>query len=450
MKNKNKEKTHFDKFIYILATLLAAFFVANIVSGIAKTSFFQGSVLAILNKIGLTDFSEEYPDAGIDYVYLQKISNPTPEFSYYKYKATIVVRNYGELLENGDITVTAGNNQKTAFIRNNLDGLTLGKGETFIFDDYEVLMDGRDNYGKYTFKIDTKGGKDRSLDNNSYVVDVFEEPVKFESFGVTDKKGDNFVLSTNPLKEFEDSLSKMNLEICIAENYKIPKENELKYSETDTSKDVYSYYKIKASKKLITDENFKCESLGKSEEFGAINRFFDSKTEYSVFLKAFADNEDKSNFFAVSNVLDLPVQEFINRAEFAKAFVDDAGITLITEGKHYYKDIEEGAWYSPYVQTMFNYGLLKDTENFEFGPNNAVSRRDIFEPLLNYFDVELKIDEGAPHYADIDKNSKDFFFTEAIYSSGKAKALGIYFHPEKRASRNFLKYLINEFLETQN
>ena len=426
--------------LYGAASLVAVVFVISIGAGIISGWNGQGSILSLFNKIGLTDFDEARPDVGIEYVYLRKVSNPSENFDYYKYQATVVVRNYGEKLIDGDVVISAGENQKNAFVRNTLNGLNLNKGQTFVFDDYEVLMDGRYNYRQFKFKVELKDQKERTDDNNEHLAEVYEEPVKLESLEVdhVDGNGD-IALIYSPTNAYAEKLSELNTEICLTKNTEVLDGIELKYAEIDTDKDVYSYYKIKASRDLFMNEAFECETLSETGyDFG-------DDVDYVLFLRAVNETGEGEKFFAISNLIYLPVQRYVNRAEFTRLFIEYAGIGLDNDGKIYFKDVTIEDWYSPYVQTMFNYGLIHDSKDFIFGPDEEIGRAEMLEPLLNYFDVDLAVDEGAPHYYDVPKDHEDYFFVESLYTSGKAKALGIYFHPEKRLSSYFLKYMINEF-----
>jgi len=102
-------------------------------------------------------------------------------------------------------------------------------------------------------------------------------------------------------------------------------------------------------------------------------------------------------------------------------------------------------WYAPYVQVMFDYGLVHDNYRFEFKGYEAVTRAEILEPILNYFDVDLTVKDGAPHFHDVQDDSGHYYFAESLYASGKGRGLGIYLYPEKQASKQYLKYLIDEF-----
>jgi hypothetical protein len=437
-KNKHK-KILLHGLLYAIAAVIGVVLMINILGGLVRGDLFQGSLLSLLNRVGLTDFDEGYPDVGIEYVYLRKTANPSEKLPYYKYAATVVVRNYGEKLENGSVVLKSGDGQKSAFVSNTMNGLNLDRGQTFIFDDYEVMMDGRFNYGQFDFSIEPKQ-RDGSIENDSYFVDIFEEPMKLGGFAVSSIGEDGgFAFEYVAEDGYEDKLAELRLDICYAENSDFVEDLDLKYTELDTDGDVYSYYKIKAFKDLLVKEEFECEEIAEVEAF-------DYDNNYVVFLRAVGVDDER--FYAVSNAVNLPVQRNLNRAEFMKAFVDYAEIDLYAEGKMYYEDVDEEAWYAPFVKTMFNYGLIHDSLNFTFGPEDEVTRAEVLEPVLNYFDIDLAVDEGAPHFYDVSKDSDYFYFAEALYAAGHGKALGIHIHPEKRMSEHFLKYLIDEFKKT--
>lgn len=428
--------------VKILAGLLAVVLFSGIVGGLSNASLFKGSILSLFNKIGLVAFDTADPDVGIEYVYLRKTANPSENFSYYKYSATIVVRNYGDELKDASVTVSAGATQKSAFIRNGLNGLSLTKGQTFIFNDYELLMDAKFNYEEFNFEIVSKDVNDSDLKNNFYKVFAFEEPAGIENFNIEAKgKKDIFTFSY-------DFGEDMDLQLCTADSADFLDSDLLKYAETEGPVDVYNYYKIKAEPSLLTAEKFECDDFPKNGITGSFEASFDSGEDTVLFLKAVDSGDDSSDekAFRNSNLLYLPAQEFMTKADFVKIFVEETEMDVKQDGKNYFEDVLESDPFYPYVQTMFNHGLIADPIDFAFNPNDAVYRADILEPLLNYYDADiLSVDEGAPHFADVNEDSSNFFFAEALYSNGKAKALGIYLCPDDRASKQFLKYMINEF-----
>lgn len=433
-------RSHFPKVWWTLGTFLVGVLLMGVVSSLGNITMLQGSVLSLLNKVGLTDFKEEYPDYGIENITLLKISNPDENLPFYKYKASSIVRNFGEGSDKADVVISAGSGQKSAFVRNELYGLTLGKGESFIFDDYELLMNKLANYQEFDVAIDMKNIKDRDLANNSRKVYAFEEPLKLQSFEVSAYDFDkHFTFSYQPSAEYAEELSALPMQICVAKDYKWPSGTDLKYAETNTASDVYSYYKVKADPKLFVDDSFECSDARKSSDQYAVFANLDLENEYAVFLKVITGQ----NSYAVSNIVYLPKQEFLTRASFVKLFVEETGMPLYTDGQNYFEDVKGDESYSPFVQTMFNNGLFRETSDMQFGADNEVLRGEVLEPILSYYDIDLVISDAAPHFADVSQDSKNYFFLEALYSTGETKSLGLHFGPDKRVSKQFLKYLID-------
>lgn len=423
--------------------------VASNLSDLSRLAGLKTDVLSAFNEKVMGGEKIFEPDVGIDSVTLQKIQSPSGNFPYYKYKATIALRNYGEIYDDGGLIATAAGNQKKAFVANKVGGLHLEKGQTFIVDDYELLMDGKYNYGKFIFNLESKEGKDGNLENNSYFLDVFEEPLSLGSLAVDEKAGDSFKLSFLPAAGKEEKVKEMVKEVCYLDWDKDGGQtSNYKYSEVYTNGDVYSYYRVPVSKDFISGNKFKCEEV-KSVGEGNTVKFYGGLNK-TLFL--IAHEKDNKSLFALSSGVNLPENEFMTKADFAKNFVEEAGLKLKADGGNYFSDVSQSEWYAPYVDTMFNYGLISQAsdKDFTFNPDQTVLRQDVLEPLLNYFDVELKESEGAPHFYDIKRGSKEYFFVEGLYASGKAKALGIKFYPLEKASKNFLTYLTYEFKKKQN
>lgn len=423
--------------------------VIGVASNLSDLGILKTDVLSALNESVMGGEKSHEPDVGIDFVTLQKIQSPAKDFPYYKYKATIVLRNYGEVYDDGGFLMTAGENQKKAFVANKMDGLHLTKGQTFIVDDYELIMDGKYNYGKFTFNLESTEGKDGNPENNSYSLDVFEEPSTLGILAVDEKAGDSFKLSFLPASGEEEKVKEMVKEVCYLDGGTDGGQtSDYKYAEVYTNKDVYSYYRVNVSKNFISGNKFKCEEVKSVGEGNTVN--FYGGLNKTLFL--IAHEKDNKNLFALSSGVNLPENEFMTKADFAKAFVEETGLKLKADGGNYFSDVPQNEWYAPYVDTMFNYGLIsqvstEEDKDFTFKPDQTVLRQDVLEPMLNYFDIELKESEGAPHFYDIKRGSKEYFFVEGLYASGKVKSLGIQFYPSQKASKNFLTYLTHEFKE---
>lgn len=426
---------------YFLTSLLALAVTACLSYGFVDGSVLKTNLLGAFNNYVL-DIDENLPDLGISNVYLTKVASPANDFPYYKYKATVTIRNYGGVYEDASLVLNAGEGQKTAYVRNSIEGFKLEKGDVFTFEDYELLVDGKVNYAEVTFSLESKAHRDNDPSNDSFKVSVFEEPASLGTLSVNSFDGEDVALESLFSMKFKDALSNSDKEIC---SFDVgDKELDgLRYAEVDTAADVFSYYKIKISKEILFNENLSCEKNFdvKSGESFRIN-FKDGKV---YFLRSPIDE----NRFALSNAVMFPKQEFMTREEFAKNFVEWAEVPQISN-EHYYLDVESDSPYAPFVQAMYDNGLTKESmaledKSFSFEREKIVTRADVLEPLLNYFDVDLIEGDGAPHFSDVKSKSKNYYFVEAVYADGKGRAFSQTFSPEKRASTAFLKYLINEF-----
>jgi len=435
-------KTKMKNKKYLLTSLLALIVTAGFSYHFVNGGDFKVNVLGAINNY-VFGVDENTPDIGISNIYATKIDEPKKDFPYYKYRATVTLRNYGATYQDSSLILNAGENQKTAFVRNSVDGFTLAKGEIFTFDDYEFLMDAKANYAELTFKLESKNNIDGDSNNNSYTLAVFELPASLGTLSVKDFDGKNLTVESAYNLDFSEHLGNLTKEICSLKVDDTEGLGDLRYAETDTSNDVFSYYKLKISKDLLMNEDLNCEKSFEIESTEEFELFYDDDRVY--FLMARIDD----NSFALSNAISLPKQEFIDKQSFAKLFVELAEVPQITANS-YYLDVPLNSEYSTYVQAMYDNGLTSESmqledKTFSFYPEKVVTRADVLEPLLNYFDVDLIEGDGAPHFSDIDNLSKIYYFVEALYADGKGRSFSQKFSPEKRASTEFVKYLINEF-----
>ncbi len=441
---KNKKYLLISLFALVITIFGSYHFINN---GDLKVNVLKTNVLASINDY-VFGVDESLPDIEINNVYLTKIENPKNDFPYYKYKATVTLKNYGDVYDDASLILNAGEMQKTAFVRNSVEGFKLKKGEIFVLEDYEILMDAKANYGKFTFELESKTNKDNDLDNNIFTVDVFEEPAKLGTLSVKNFDGKNVFIESLFDMNFLETLGNASKEICSLETDNREGLGDLRYAESDTSTDVFSYYKFKISKNLLLNENLNCDEIfdvKSGEEFDV------SYGENRVY---FLMGNVGENLFALSNAVYFPKQEFMTKQEFAKLFVESAEVQQIS-GNNYYLDVADDSEYAPYVQAMYDNGLTKESmqledKSFSFDPEKIVTRADVLEPLLNYFDIDLIEGDGAPHFSDVKDSSKNYYFVEALYADGKGRAFSQKFSPDKKASTEFLKYLINEFKNTKD
>lgn len=404
-------------------------------------NFLQTSFVTVLKSIS-ENRKVEPPDLGIEKVTLKKIADPTSKFNYYKYSANIVIKNDGGDLKNAQISLNAGGDQKTVFVKNEIDGFSLAEGQSYIIDNYEILLDGSYNSEKITVEMNLPKNLDYYAGNNKYEVEILELPAKIEGLGIEKINDDGtFVLE---FQSIDSDLSSNNFEIYASDVIEAD-EIEEKYAEITVGDKIYGYHRIKNSKEILGSDRWELKasqnSNGHLVKFGD-DPFADSSSHY-IYLKSI--NPDNGSY-AISNILKFSPQKELDRAGFAKLFVDYAGIDVYAAGENYFYDVNPESWYAPYVQTIYNLGLIKN-DDYKYDPNMPMTRGDVLRVVLDYFDVDLSMAYGGPHFEDVGRNHYLYPYVEALFASGKGGVFGDTFNPEATATKNYLKYLINEYKE---
>lgn len=434
------------KKIFFYSILSAIFFFVLTNSNISGPNgdfrFLETSFVSIL-KNAAEENSAQPPDFGIENVSLKKISGPTDRFNYYKYSATVVIKNYGGNVKNAKLTLQAGDDQKYIFVKNDVDGFSLRKNQNYIVEGYDVLFDGNYNGGKITLEIKSTDSQDYYAGNNKYDVEIFELPPKIEALGVEKILDDGtFVL------DFEPRSPELNIngfEIYATDSIGT-EEYEEKYAETsDKDGKIYGYHRIKNSSDILKSERFK---LKPAEGLSAgLVKFEDDpfEDEATHFIYVRSTNLE-TGYYAVSNILKFSPQKNLDRAAFAKLFVDYADIPVFDDGENYFDDVSPDAWYSPYAKTLYNLGLIKNN-TYKFNPDNPITRGEVLRVVLDYFDVDLAAASGGSHFQDITSDNYLYPYVEALSATGNGGVFNEIFNPNSVATKNYLKYLINEYKE---
>lgn len=379
-------------------------------------------------------------DLALEKVTLTKIAEPTASFNYYKYKANVVIKNLGGKLSNSTVVLNAGEDQKYVFVKNDVEGFSLAKDKSYIYENYEVLFDGDYNGGKLLFTLDIKDHEDLYKNNNSYEVEIFEMPSKLQDFGITGIEDDGtFDLNFKPVNP---AVNADEFEFFVSETVRF-EEDEIKYAELETSEKIYGYHRIKNSLENLKSSYFRATKV---EDFQASEiKFsddpFNDKIAHYAYLKA---TNARNGNYAISNIIRFSPQKYLTRADFAKNFVEFAEITLSADGASFYEDVSLNQWYGPYVQTLFNLGLLKDESAFYF-PDELMERGAALRVVLDYFDIELALKNKVARFEDSNEDDYLFPYLEALYSTGNGGAFGEAFNQKLPATKNYLKYLIHEY-----
>ncbi|NIA02129.1 MAG: hypothetical protein GWP15_01985 [Nitrospirae bacterium] len=426
--------------LFIIIALISV--IAISIFYFSKGSFkvLETSLLAILQNIA-EENAPEPPDLSIESVSVKKVNNPTDSFNFYKYSATVIIHNYGGHLIDERVLLHGGDDQKHVLISNTEDGFTLMRDQTYIVRNFEFVLDGRYNGGTFPFEVEVVDKSDYYEDNNTYVVDIFESDAKVESIAIEEILNDGtIVLDFNSIPF---SIWKHEFEIYSSDDAYYSKDD-LRYDEIYTQDEVYGYYRIKNSLRNVQSYFDSKATTELESHFVDLdeNPFFTEKNKF-VFVKA---TNPETGYYAISNILLLPPQTPITRAEFAEIFTEKADIDAYDNGVSYFEDVDEGADYSAAVQTLFNLGLLNTNSSF-YEPDSEMHRAEALRIVMDYYDADLQIVPGAPHFEDVDEGKYIYPYVESLFAGSKGTVFDEYFNPDNPATENYLNYLIDEYSE---
>lgn len=426
--------------VYLLSGLIALVIVTNLFFGAANVKILETSVLSILQN--LAEKNAPIPaDLSIENVVLRKVASPSKKFNYYKYNATIVVSNNGGSLKNGRVLLSSGREQKYTLVKNTDQGFSLKGGEKYIIRNYEIVFDGNYNGGELEIKIEVVDSVDTKKENDIYKLVIFESEPKISDIKVKEILPDGTVLidfNAIPFSKREHEYYLMTAE-SLAFDAK-----DARYAEIETEKNIYGYARIRNSIANI-NAGFEEESLSIDEarEINFSKNPLNFDGEFYVFLKAV---DPTSGNYAISNVLRFGQQSALTKAEALNFFIEYADIQPATSGEVPYEDVKLEDWFYFHVLTFHNLGLL-DLDAVNFYPGNPMTRAASLALVMKYFDVDLGVSNAGPHFSDVDETHYLYPYVEGLLLFGNSVSFGEKFYPEKSTTKDFLKYLINEYRE---
>ncbi len=437
-------KTKFSKIgipkLFIIIALVPIIAISMFYFSKGSFKVLETSLLTILRNIA-EENAPEPPDLSIESVSVKKVNDPTDSFNYYKYSATIIIHNYGGHLIDERVLLHGGDDQKHVLISNTDEGFTLMRDQSYIVRNFEFIFDGRYNGGTFPFEVEAVDKLDYYEDNDTYVVDIFESNAKVESIAIEEILNDGTVVLD--FNSIPFSIRKHEFEIY-SSNEADYSNDDLRYDEIYTQDEVYEYYRIKNSLRNV-QSSFDSETTTELEShFVELdeNPFLTEKNNF-VFIKA---TNPETGRYAISNILLLPPQTPITRAEFAEMFMEKADIDAYDGGAMYFEDVDEGADCSSAVQTLFNLGLLNTNSSF-YEPDSEMYRAEALRIVMDYYDVDLQIVPGAPHFEDVGEEEYIFPYVESLFAGSKGIVFAEYFNPDNPATENYLNYLIDEYSE---
>ncbi|PIR54655.1 hypothetical protein COU74_05200 [Candidatus Peregrinibacteria bacterium CG10_big_fil_rev_8_21_14_0_10_36_19] len=400
---------------YLLVTVVAFAFSSNIIFRTSSVTFVQTSILSLIQN-----YAPKPADLAIEKAVFVKKSNPTESFNYFRYKATVVLKNNGGDIKNARVVMKM-NDGSASVIKTDEQGFSLASGATFIAKD-EALFDGNYNGGNIKVDVNLTDEFDFDESNNVFETSVFDSKAKVENLHISG------LLPTGGFEIQYDAakfrLREHQFELFVSKEMKTEREGK------------YANYND-VSYELFENSNENLADIMPEDKIDFVP--FDGNKVY-FFVKI---TDPVTGNYAISDVAKVEKEETMTRAEFAKDFINLAKIPVSYEGIKNFDDVDENEWYAPYIQTLYNLGLIKMGAE-KFGPMENMSRGDALYVVMDYFDADLAISDGAPHFEDVSASSRAYAYAESYFNKGLFTD-GKKFEPNKPLTKSFLKHLINEY-----
>lgn len=378
----------------------------------------------------------ELIDVEIVNVDLQKIAMASQGKNYSQYVANVAVRNNGQSLSDASLTLSSGGNRADANVQEQKQQFYFGYNDTVILQGYNVLVDSKYNGELITFSVSLDNYEDAKKDNNVFTQGV----VDFENTGLADVSptGVNggrisLNLPVNLGEDFDYYLLHSNMVDAFPNKT-------FSYHELVSGENVLSYFvgrsEISDMEIVKTFDEIGIDVLNPVVSFSS-----DVYRDMSPHIFAIKAVKKDKTVYSFSNFVVLPIQSFVNKAEFAKLVTENLQIPLDDSGNAYFVDLKEETWFLPYVKTLLNKGFIKLDKNF--GPAEPISRGEVCRVITEALDLPFKVSLGAPHFQDVQKDSPYYYTAETLFSHGYLDGFSLLM-PNAPANRAFLQSLLKQ------
>lgn len=125
----------------------------------------------------------------------------------------------------------------------------------------------------------------------------------------------------------------------------------------------------------------------------------------------------------------------VNRAELAKIIVLSKGIEIEEINEVHFSDVSHGAWFHPYVETIYAHGWIDGYPDGTFGPEKTINRAELAKIVSNAFDLE---EGGGGDLSFFDVRKEDWFYpyVKQVYQNKVMTHDGVgYFYPGELLDR---------------
>jgi len=125
----------------------------------------------------------------------------------------------------------------------------------------------------------------------------------------------------------------------------------------------------------------------------------------------------------------------VSRVEVMKFILEGIGTKLKTAQSLPFKDTEDKAWYSDYLQTGIDLGIIAGYPDGTFKPANTVNKAEFLKMLVSAMDTDIDPKIGNLPFKDIDKDSWYAKYIQFAYKKNLIDTNGNMFNPQEEMTR---------------
>jgi len=198
----------------------------------------------------------------------------------------------------------------------------------------------------------------------------------------------------------------------------------------------YSYEQGGFSHELINKYSFSEKEISVTEKtFDIGDDLYDSKLYRMLIVKA--ENAETGGKI-YSDPIYLSPQNLMDRASLARMLVEKLKLSADKNVIVFYKDIEDGAWYAPFVKALYAAGFTNGDAYFR--PHDIATRADIAEIMTLAFDLPLGGE--VSYYEDVKEDHPAFYAIHALKKSIVELNNRAKFAPQEPATVQFIDFVI--------
>lgn len=382
------------KFLWLI-TLSVLLFFGGAVLFTSKDQVLMGTSILGSNLHGVANDGSKY-DISIGHVDLTKSTKEASNST--NFSLSVDVENIGDEIKYQQVLLKIAPLNEILVLSKPDGNFYLKTGETLTIEKAFSLPSGVAEQS-INISISPLSFVDQNLENNSRNLVLKEDVTAINNFRVFSAQEDGILA----LSWDKSTTSGYDYSLMMASSDKILLNGGTEYFETTESS--YVYQKVSFSHKLLKEWDFKPVDLNDSSFSLPWNPWNTSK--YSLIVLQATNTTDQSKIF--SDFIYLTPAQKLTKAEMARTLVQKLQLQTNDNAVHFFEDVTDEDWFSPYVKSLYAAGALEGTAKFR--PNEMATRRDLAKILNNLFQLSY---DDLREFDDVRKEDPDYYSMSSL------------------------------------